>query len=159
MTETSLRGVDPARLIVTDRLVNAAPANVWTAWTDPEILDKWFGPDGFRLTTRSFDFRVGGVWDFTMHGPDGTDYENWIVFTAIEPQRRIAWRHSAGEHDANVFVTSCDFIPEGAATRLKLVAEFPNAEERERVARDHGAVEGGRQTLGRLAALVEADTA
>ncbi|PWW01357.1 uncharacterized protein YndB with AHSA1/START domain [Hoeflea marina] len=157
MTEAFPETADPARMIVTERLVAAPVEKVWAAWTEPESLNKWFGPDGFRLTTRAFDFRVGGVWDFTMHGPDGTDYPNWVVFTAVDRHRRIAWRHSEAEHDTNVFVTSCDFIAEGAGTRLRLVAEFPSVEERERVVRDHGAVEGGVQTLGRLAALVEAD--
>lgn len=38
---------------------------------------KW-GPEGFTTTTRAFEFRVGGEWDFVMHGPDGTDYTEWI---------------------------------------------------------------------------------
>lgn len=157
--EIKAAGVDPARLIVTERLIAAPVEAVWAAWTSAETLGKWFGPDGFTLTTRSFVFRVGGVWDFTMHAPDGTDYPNWIKFTAIEPHRRIAWRHSEGEGDPNEFVTSAEFMAEHGSTRLRLVAEFSTAAERDRVVRDHGAEEGGRQTLGRLAALVEAKAA
>jgi uncharacterized protein YndB with AHSA1/START domain len=33
------------------------------------------------VTTRAFEFRLGGQWDFVMHGPDGTDYQEWISWT------------------------------------------------------------------------------
>ena len=45
---------------------------------EPPGLSRWWGPEGFSTTTRAFEFRVGGEWDFVMHGPDGTDYQEWI---------------------------------------------------------------------------------
>jgi len=41
------------------------------------------GPEEFTTTTRRFEFRVGKEWDFVMHGPDGTDYQEWISWTEI----------------------------------------------------------------------------
>jgi len=66
---------------------------VWEAWTDPDLIGLWWGPDGFRTTTDSFDFRPGGRWVFTMHGPDGTDYPNEIVFDEIVARDTIRYRH------------------------------------------------------------------
>ena len=47
---------------------------MFEAFTEVRHLSRWWGPEGFTTTTRAFEFRVGGEWDFVMHGPDGTDY-------------------------------------------------------------------------------------
>ena len=49
----------------------------------------WWGPNGFTTTTRAFEFRPGGVWEFVMHGPDGVDYPNRIEWREIVPPERI----------------------------------------------------------------------
>ena len=73
---------DP-KVISGSRLFDAPRSLVFEAWTDPKHLAHWWGPNGFSLTTHSFDFRAGGVWRFVMHGPDGRDYENRITFDEI----------------------------------------------------------------------------
>ena len=62
--------------IIISRLINAPRKLVFEAFTKPEHLIKWWGPRGFTITTHSKDLRVGGHWDYMMHGPDGTDYPN-----------------------------------------------------------------------------------
>ena len=62
------------REIVVSHVVDAPREIVFEAFTDIRHLSRWWGPDGFTTTTRSFEFRVGGEWDFMMHGPDGTHY-------------------------------------------------------------------------------------
>ena len=53
-------------------------------------------PDGGLTTkTRAFEFRVGGERGFVMHGPDGTDYPEWISWTEIAPPERIALQERA----------------------------------------------------------------
>jgi uncharacterized protein YndB with AHSA1/START domain len=69
---------DP-RSIIGSRVLDAPRELVFKAFTDPQHLAAWWGPDGFSLTTHSFDFRVGGVWRFVMHGPDGRDYQNRVT--------------------------------------------------------------------------------
>ena len=68
-------------------LIDGPPDLVFEAFTDPGHLDRWYGPNGFTVTTHAFEFRPGGTWDFTMHGPDGTDYPNWIEWLEIIPAR------------------------------------------------------------------------
>ena len=77
------------REIVISRIINAPRELVFEAFTDVRHLSQWWGPDGFTTTTRAFAFLTGGVWDFVMHGPDGTDYQEWIVWTEITPPARI----------------------------------------------------------------------
>lgn len=52
---------EEARSIVITRVIDAPPALVWKAWTEPEHLAQWWGPDGFTTTTRAFAFRPGSV--------------------------------------------------------------------------------------------------
>ena len=69
----------------TSRAFAAAPEAVFAAFAAPERLATWWGPDGFRNTFETFEFKPGGQWRFIMHGPDGTDYPNESRFTQIEP--------------------------------------------------------------------------
>ncbi len=71
------------REIVISRVINAPRELVFEAFTEVRHLSRWWGPEGFTTTTRAFEFRVGGAWDFVMHGPDGTDYQEWISWTEI----------------------------------------------------------------------------
>lgn len=58
------------------RIYDAPVKLVWEAWTDLKQVEKWWGPRGFTLTTKSKHLRPGGKWIYTMHSPDGTDYPN-----------------------------------------------------------------------------------
>jgi uncharacterized protein YndB with AHSA1/START domain len=146
------RDVDTAdREMVITRLIAAPPELVFEAWTTPEHLATWWGPNGFTTTTSAFDMRPGGVWRFVMHGPDGRDYENRITFDEIVRPERIVYRHGGGEDVKPVtFNTTVTFTPEDGKTRVTLRAVFPTAAERDRVVEEYGAVEGGKQTLARL---------
>src|SRR2546430_4769228 len=66
------------REIVISRVISASRELVFEAFTEVRHLSRWWGPERFTTTTRAFEFRVGGEWDFVMHGPDGTDYQEWI---------------------------------------------------------------------------------
>ena len=77
------------REIVITRLVNAPRELVWRAWTEPEHLEKWWGPNGFSVTTLEIDIREGGQWRFIMHGPDGHDYKNKTQFIDIKKPHYI----------------------------------------------------------------------
>ena len=67
------------------RTFNAPQEKVWKAWTDSTILDQWWGPKPWNAKTKIMDFRVGGMWLYTMVGPDGSNNEMWskVEFNAI----------------------------------------------------------------------------
>lgn len=134
----------------------AAPrALVFRAWTDPAHLAAWWGPDGFTLTTLAMDFREGGVWRHVMHGPDGTDYPNCVVFDEIRPPERLVYRHVPEPGAEPVtFITTVTFEEHGWDTELRLVMTFATADQRQLVVDRYGADEGARQMLGRLDAHV-----
>jgi len=91
------------REIVISRVISAPRELVFEAFTEVRHLSRWWGPEGFTTTTRAFEFRVGGEWDFVMHGPDGTDYQEWISWTEIAPPERIALLHGESRGDPNAF--------------------------------------------------------
>jgi uncharacterized protein YndB with AHSA1/START domain len=78
------------REVVVSRSIGAPRELVFEAFTQVRHLSRWWGPEGFTTTTRSFEFRAGGSWAFVMHGPDGTDDQEWITWTEIVPPERIA---------------------------------------------------------------------
>ena len=135
------------REIAGSRTFDAPRELVFRAWSDAEHLAQWWGPNGFTLTTSQFDFRPGGVWEFVMHGPDGRDYKNRIVYTAIEEPSRIAYSHTSGP----LFDAEATFEEHDGKTTVTLRMTFATAELRNRIAEEFGAVEGMHQTLGRLA--------
>ena len=143
---------DPRSIIAT-RVLDAPRELVWTAWTKPEHLAQWWGPDGFSTTTSAYDLRPGGVWRFVMHGPDGRDYENRITFDEIVEPERIRYHHGGGDDVEPVqFRTTVTFENlAGDRTQLTLHAVFPSAAARQRVIKQYGADKGAVQTLSRLA--------
>lgn len=142
------------REIVISRVIDGPREVVFAAFTAVRHLSRWWGPEGFTTTTRGFEFRVGGEWSFVMHGPDGTDYDEWITWTEIVPPERIAMLHGECRDDPEAFESVLTFAPEGARTRIEMRTVFPTAQLRDRAIEKHGAIEGGRQTLANLASYV-----
>ncbi|QSB16070.1 SRPBCC family protein [Natronosporangium hydrolyticum] len=142
------------REIVISRVISAPRELVFEAFTEVRHLSQWWGPEGFTTTTRAFEFRVGGAWDFVMHGPDGTDYQEWISWTEIAPPERIALRHGEFRGDPDAFESILTFTPEGSATRIEMRTIFPTKKLRDEAAEKYHAIEGGEQTLRNLATYV-----
>jgi len=134
--------------LVIERLINAPRTLVFDAWTDPEHIGMWWGPNGFRTTTRSMDMKVGGRWRYTMHGPDGTDYENVITYTEIVRPERIAYDHG-DDKDPDMFKAVITFGDADGKTAMTLRMICKTMLQLEGM-KKFGAVEGGQQTLERL---------
>jgi len=152
------REPESEREVVVSRTIRGARALVFEAFTDAKHLARWWGPDGFTTTTHAFEFRVGGVWDYTMHGPDGTDFPNWIQWREIVPPERIVAVHGSRADDPNAFVSTFTFVERDGATELTMRSVFPTKAQRDEVVEEFGAIEGGQQTLARLAEHVESAT-
>ena len=142
------------REIVITRVISAPRELVFEVFTGVRHLSRWWGPEGFTTTTRSFEFREGGAWDFVMHAPDGTDYSEWITWTEIVPPERIALLHGESRDDPSAFESTLAFAPHGTATRIVMRTVFPTKQLRDQAVEEYHAIEGGEQTLSNLAAYV-----
>jgi len=80
----------------TSREIQAPASAVFAAFEDPDRLARWWGPAGFTSTFHRFEFTPGGRWVFTLHGPDGKDYPNESVFSAIVADQKVVIQHESG---------------------------------------------------------------
>src|SRR5438128_629430 len=137
---------DEARAIIGVRVFDAPRDLVFSMWMDPEHISRWWGPRGFTTTTQEMDFRPGGVWRHIMHGPDGRDYPNKIVYREIVRPERIVYSHVSG----SPFESTVTFREENGLTRVSVRMLFETADGRDKIEKEFGAVEGLKQTLSRL---------
>ncbi len=114
--------------VVSSRIISAAPAELWQAWTDPTRLVLWWGPEGFTNTVHEFDLRPGGAWRLTMRSADGTEFVNEKVFTEVVTNEKAVFKHLSPLH---VFTMTMSFAPRGGATKLTWRMEFetPTSDE------------------------------
>jgi uncharacterized protein YndB with AHSA1/START domain len=141
------------REIVLTRLFDAPRKMVWEAWTDPKQVVLWWGPKGFTTTIDEMDVRVGGLWRQVMHGPDGTDYPNASIFTEVVPYERLGHKLTGGKKGAPTVQIEkvATFEEKAGGTRITMRLVFASAEARDENVRVYGSIEGGKQTLERLA--------
>lgn len=82
----------PENEITSTRIINFPKELVYSAWTEPEHLKNWWGPQGFTNTFNEFDLRPGGKWSFIMHGPDKGNYANECEFLRVEKPDFLSWK-------------------------------------------------------------------
>jgi uncharacterized protein YndB with AHSA1/START domain len=147
MTTTQVEGKE----LIISRLLNAPAALVWEAWTRREHVINWWGPVGFTTTSGEMNVSPGAIWYFVMHGPDGTDYPNKIIFLEVMPPEKLVYKHSGdGDTAAVNFHVIITFENMGHQTLLTMRSVFESAAELERLNKEYGAIEGGKQHIGRL---------
>ncbi len=145
-------GATADREIVLTRTFDAPRELVFAAYTDPRQIERWWGPNGFSTSIHEMNVRPGGVWRFTMHGPDGTDYPNKVVYEQIAPPERLVYVHGSGDDDAEDerFHVTITLVERDGKTELTQRMVFATSAERDRVV-GFGAIELGQQTLAHLA--------
>jgi uncharacterized protein YndB with AHSA1/START domain len=114
--------------IALHRLYDAPLPLVWEAWTNPQKAAHWWGPRGFTITTKSKDFKIGGSWVYTMHGPDGVDYPNHTTFLEIEHHSRMVYDHGGNEDQPPMFRVTALFTAIGEKTAMSMTMAFASAE-------------------------------
>lgn len=147
--------VEADREFVAMRTFAAPRALVYEAFTDPAHLSEWWGPNGFSTTTYEHAVRPGGVWRFTMHGPDGTDWPNRVVYREVIPGELLVWEHYGADETQVHFVGRVTFADaEGNGTRVMLRGLAPSAEALAEM-KKFGAIEGAQQNLERFGKYLE----
>jgi uncharacterized protein YndB with AHSA1/START domain len=163
-SEQGAAGADGRELVLT-RVFNAPREVVWKAWTDPEQLVRWWGPEGFTSPVCKLDLRVGGKYLFCMRSPEGKDFWSTGVYTEIDPPARLVCTDSFADEHGNVVSATQHGLPdefpdemlitvtleeEGGKTRMTVrQAGMPGGKMREM------ATAGWNGQLDKLAALVE----
>lgn len=118
---------------------------VWEAWSDPDKIANWWGPNGFTSTIYEMDFREGGEWKLTLHGPDGTNYPNKSVYREIVPLKKIVFEHFYPHFIANIL-----FESQEGGTEITWNMLFDSKEQYETIVEVHKADEGQKQNIEKL---------
>jgi uncharacterized protein YndB with AHSA1/START domain len=92
--------------LIIDRILDAPRSLVWKAWTDPELVKRWWGPEGFTAPFAKLDFRVGGKYLYAMRSPEGKDFWSTGVYREIVPPERIVATDSFADEKGNVVPAS-----------------------------------------------------
>ncbi len=154
----------PIKEVTLEKTYDAAPEAVWKAWTDPELLKQWWGPDNVTIPACSVDLRVGGIFSITMEageamGPyKGTLWPMTATFTAVEPQSHLAYDAEAwteGHKDTTTIHQTTDvaFATEDGKTVVTVKAAiFQTGPDAEMAIQ--GMEMGFRQQLEKLAAFL-----
>ena len=112
------------------RIYDAPVKAVWDAWTEPDQVAQWWGPRGFTLTTHAKDLRPGGTWEYTMHGPDGTDYPNITKYHEVERYALLVYDHGGSKDRPPMFRVTARFteLKPGKQTKLEMTLALATVE-------------------------------
>jgi uncharacterized protein YndB with AHSA1/START domain len=124
-------------VIILRRTFDAPRALVWTAFTDPKHVVRWYGGHAFTSPVCTMDVRPGGRWRHTMRTPSGKDFELDLVFVEVVRPERLVWRNAThggppppGQHN---IVNAVTLTAAGPRTAWQLVSTFESIAERDLV--------------------------
>jgi uncharacterized protein YndB with AHSA1/START domain len=86
-----------------ERSFDAPRDIVWRAWTDPEILHRWYGPN-IETIIHEFDLQPGGSWLNEMKWGDNSDFSK-MVFQEVDPPSLLVWHHSSTDANWNIITS------------------------------------------------------
>jgi uncharacterized protein YndB with AHSA1/START domain len=155
--EGYLRSISFEKEMTLVRTVNGPREMVFKAWTDPEQLQKWWGPNGFTNPVCDVDAKPGGKIFIHMQAPDKTIYPMEGEFhEIIEPEKLVFTSAALDQHGNRLFevLNTVTFSGENGKTKISLHAAVSNITEEGRSYID-GMNDGWNQSIDRLAGLVE----
>lgn len=129
----------------TSILLDAPVAEVWRIWTEPALIQDWWGPNGFTNIIEKMEVVNGGEWIFDMVGPDGTKYPNKTVFREVIPYEKIVH-----EHFAPNFIAEITFESQGDQTKLTWYKLYETKELFDLVEIHYKSSEGFQQTIQKM---------
>jgi uncharacterized protein YndB with AHSA1/START domain len=102
---------------VLDRVFDAPRELVWKAWTDPNLLPRWYGPNVETIVHR-LDLKPGGLWLIEMKWNGKSNYQR-VEYSEVARPERLVWLHS--NSDANWNVTPSPMMPDWPRVLLTTV--------------------------------------
>ncbi|HVZ98165.1 MAG TPA: SRPBCC domain-containing protein [Chitinophagaceae bacterium] len=125
----------PNKKILVNRTFNAPVELVWKAWTQQEILDRWWAPKPWRAETKTMNFTVGGVWLYAMIGPEGETHWSKADYKSITPNKSFTCVDCFCDENGvknDAFQTSAwqvNFEAAGNTTKVYVEITFEKAED------------------------------
>ena len=105
------------------RRLDAPPAKVYAAWTDPKKIGQWMGPEGVKTLSAESDARVGGRYRFVMRSPDGETHDVSGEFREVVPNEKLVFTWGWISTPERVSLVTVSLKPDGDGTLLTLTHE------------------------------------
>jgi len=158
---------DPSLDLLLERTVDVPVELVWQAWTNPELLMKWFCPLPWKTIACEMDLHPGGIFATTMQSPEGDEYPGTGCFLEVIENRKLVWtsallpgfrpqptKAAEGEQGGFLFTAVISMEPTESGTKYSALAIHPDEEAR----KQHEAMgfEGGWGTaLEQMVAMIK----
>lgn len=148
--------------IVVTRAFDAPPEKIWRAFTEREILDRWWAPKPMTIETKSLDFRPGGIWHFCMCGAKGERYWWRVDYKTIDDQRSITTAGGPADENGNPtgglppMQRLTEFTPTPTGTVVSITILFQTEADLKKMA-ESGMMAGTSAAFNHLEELLEAD--
>lgn len=117
--------------IIIERVFDAPREAVWKAWTTPEMVKKWWGPEGFWAPSIEIDLRVGGKYTYGMHGPKGSEWDRDMyssgIFKEIVPNEKIVTTDYFSDENGNKIEPSAEGQDKDFPTEMTVTITFEDA--------------------------------
>ena len=137
---------------------------VWAAWTQSELLDKWWAPKPYRSETKSMDFREGGFWLYAMVSPENEKHWARADYQSIDPFKSFSALDAFCDENGNLTQDfprqfwNNSFTENGATTTVNITISYDKPEDLEKIL-EMGFKEGFTMGLGNLDELLAAQNA
>ncbi|WP_125616795.1 SRPBCC family protein [Specibacter cremeus] len=113
------------------REVDAPPADVYRAYTEPDLLVQWLGPRGLVMELGDYDVRPGGKWSYTHRDPSGMAFGFRGVFHSVTPGEQLVQTFEFDGAAGHVCLERVDLADLGGRTRITVFDVFQSVEDRD----------------------------
>ncbi len=156
--------------VIMSRIFDAPRELVWKAWTEPEMVKKWWGPEHFTAPSIKVDLRVGGKYIFAMQGPAGSEWDRVMysagVYKEIVPNEKLVVTDYFSDSEGNMIEPSAEGqdpnFPkemtvtvlfeevENGKTKLSVIYPKPETAEQFEAMKKSGMEDGWNSSLNKL---------
>lgn len=153
MGKLTLRAEPGKQEIITSREFDAPRGLVFSTFTDPTLIPKWWGPGRLTTIVDMMDIRPGGLWRFVQHDASGTQFAFHGVYHAITAPERIVNTFEFEGMPGHVLLETLILEEHAGKTTVTNISVFQSLADRDGMLQS-GMEAGASESWERFAALL-----